>query len=207
LPRDRSGVALIISAPSGTGKSTLVRMLREEFPEFAYSVSYTTRAARKGEVDGRDYHFVTRERFLDLVAERFFAEYATVHGNLYGTPLQSTLQTLEQGRDLLFDVDVQGAAQLKRSMRVGAYVFLFPPSHDELRRRLLARGSEDERTLSTRLANAREEIGMAGSFEYWLVNDVLDDAYAALRAIYLAERARSTIRPDLMERVLATWRS
>jgi guanylate kinase len=207
LPRDRSGVALIISAPSGTGKSTLVRMLRQEFPEFAYSVSYTTRAPRKGEVDGRDYHFVTRERFLDLVTERFFAEYATVHDNLYGTPLQSTLQTLDHGRDLLFDVDVQGASQLKTSMQVGAYVFLFPPSHDELRRRLLARGSEDERTLSTRLANAREEIGMAGSFEYWLVNDVLDDAYAALRAIYLAERTRSTIRPDLMERVLATWRS
>ena len=119
LPEKRSGVALVISAPSGTGKSTLVRMLRTEFPEFAYSVSYTTRPPRRGEVQGQDYHFVTRERFLSLVEEGFFAEYAQVHANLYGTPLQATLDMLDHGQDLLFDVDVQGATQLKQSLGLG----------------------------------------------------------------------------------------
>jgi guanylate kinase len=202
----RSGVALIISAPSGTGKSTLVRMLRTEFPHFAYSVSYTTRAPRKDEVHGRDYHFVTRERFLALAEERFFAEYAEVHDNLYGTPLQATLETLARGQDLLFDVDVQGASQLKKSLGLGAFVFLFPPSYDELRRRLASRGSENERTLERRMENAREEIGKAASFEYWVVNDVLVDTYACVRAIYLAEKARSVNHPGLMEHILDTWK-
>jgi guanylate kinase len=205
MAEQRMGVALIISAPSGTGKSTLVRMLRAEFPEFAYSVSYTTREPRKGEVDGREYHFVSRDRFLALLSEKFFAEYAEVHDNLYGTPLQATLETLSRGQDLLFDVDVQGAYQLKHSLDLGSFVFLFPPSFDELRHRLTARGSEDERTMALRMDNAREEIGKAPFFEYWVVNEVLDNAYAALRSIYLAEQVRARTRPGLMEQVLATW--
>jgi guanylate kinase len=202
----RRGVALIISAPSGTGKSTLVRMLRSEFPQFAYSVSYTTRTPRKGEVDGRDYHFVTRERFLSLREDGFFAEHAEVHDNLYGTPLRAALDILDHGRDLLFDVDVQGATQLQRTLGRGAYVFLFPPSFCELKSRLINRGSENEQALARRMSNARDEIRRATSFGYWVMNDSLENAYASIRAIYLAEQCRAGTRPNMLDSVLSTWK-
>ena len=138
----RAGVVLVLCAPSGTGKTTLVRRLREEFPQFAYSVSCTTRAPREGEVDGRDYHFLTHEEFVRRRDAGFFAEWAEVHGNFYGTPLAATLATIEAGQDLLFDIDVQGAAQLRTSLPQGTYVFILPPSRVELERRLRSRGTD-----------------------------------------------------------------
>ncbi|MFW6323625.1 MAG: guanylate kinase [Desulfovibrionales bacterium] len=201
----RSGVALVLSAPSGTGKSTLCNMLIKEFPRFSFSISYTTRDPREGERDGQDYHFVTKRDFLSRIDQGFFAEWAQVHGNYYGTPLGATRSILTQGKDLLFDIDVQGAFQLKESMGQGCFVFLFPPSLAELKRRLACRGSEDSKVLDTRIKNAREEIKKANFFDFWIVNDDLDRAYDRLRAVYLAEQSRACLQPSLMKQILSTW--
>ena len=133
---ERQGIALVLSAPSGTGKTTLVKMLREEFPRLSYSISCTTRAPREGEQDGRDYHFLSRERFLQLKDEGYFAEWAEVHGNFYGTPLAPVREMLREGKDVLFDIDVQGARQVKTSLPEAFFAFILPPSLEELRRRV-----------------------------------------------------------------------
>ncbi|HIW78076.1 MAG TPA: guanylate kinase [Candidatus Bilophila faecipullorum] len=198
----RFGVPLIICAPSGTGKTTLVQRLRQEFPNFAYSVSCTTRAPRGQEVDGKDYHFLSVEEFLRRRDAGAFAEWANVHGNYYGTPLGPVLDTLKAGRDLLFDIDVQGAAQLHLSLPRGVYVFLLPPSMSELERRLRGRGTDEEASIARRLANADAEIRQAHWFDAWIVNDDLDAAYDHLRAVYLAATLNPAHRPALALSIL-----
>ena len=199
------GLALIICAPSATGKSTLIKRLTEEFPDFAFSVSYTTRPPREGERDGREYTFVDREAFIELTEKHFFAEWAQVHSNFYGTPLRETLETLRSGRDMLFDIDVQGARQLKENLKVGAYVFLLPPSRGELNRRMELRDSEDEADRAQRMQQAGDELRMADEFDYWIVNDDVDQAYAKLRCIYLAEKCRPKYNPELVSGLLQQW--
>ena len=148
---NRLGIALVISAPSGTGKTTLIKRLRKEFPTFGYSVSCTTRAPRDGEVDGRDYHFLSRERFVELRDQGHFAEWAEVHGNFYGTPLPPVREMLAKGQDILFDIDVQGAAQLRKNMPDARFLFILPPSVEELERRLRGRGLDSEEVILRRL--------------------------------------------------------
>ena len=183
----RSGVLLVVCAPSGTGKTTLIQRLRDEFPNFAYSISCTTRAPRGHETNGEDYHF---------------PEWATVPGNYYGTPLAPVLETLNPGQDVLFDIDVQGAAQLHLSLPRGQYVFLLPPSLSELERRLLGRGTDDEASIARRLSNAASEIRQAHWFDAWIVNDNLDKAYDELRAVYLASTLHPAHRPGLANTIL-----
>jgi guanylate kinase len=185
-----SGMMLVISAPSGAGKSTLIRRLREEFSAFAFSVSCTTRPPRPGELDGREYHFLTRAEFERRRDQGFFAEWAEVHGNFYGTPRQATADLLAAGRDVIFDIDVQGARQLKASMGQGCYVFVFPPSRQALERRLTGRGTDSPETIMRRLAGAQREIADSHWFDHWIVNDSLSLACDQLRAIYLAEKTR-----------------
>jgi guanylate kinase len=185
-----AGLMLVISAPSGTGKSTLIRRLTKEFKAFAFSVSCTTRAPRPGEVDGREYHFLTREEFLERRERGFFAEWAEVHGNFYGTPRKATIELLNAGRDIIFDIDVQGARQLKENLGQGCYVFVFPPSRAALERRLAGRGTDSPDVIARRLAGALREIGDSHWFDHWIVNDDLEQAYDQLRAIYLAEKTR-----------------
>ena len=170
----RSGVLLVVCAPSGTGKTTLIQRLRAEFPNFAYSISCTTRAPRGHEVDGKDYHFLSVEEFLRRREAGYFADWANVHGNYYGTPLAPVHETLKAGQDVLFDIDVQGAAQLHLSLPRGQYVFLLPPSLSELERRLRGRGTDSEDAIALRLTNARMEIGGCHWFDAWIVNDDLD---------------------------------
>lgn len=198
----RNGIVLVICAPSGAGKTTLVKKLREDFPHFGYSVSCTTRAPREGEVDGKDYQFLSRERFLALREEGYFAEWATVHGNYYGTPLAPTLDMLHKGRDVIFDIDVQGAAQLRLTLPQGLYVFILPPSLPELEQRLRNRGSESEETLQQRLGNALHEMRQAHWFDAWVVNDDLSVAYDQLRAAYLAATLKPQHRPLLLRTIL-----
>ncbi len=202
---DRSGVVLVLCAPSGTGKSTLAKRLLAEFSQFAFSVSYTTRPPREGEVDGREYTFVDEATFKALRDERFFAEWAEVHGNFYGTPLENTRALLAQGRDVLFDIDVQGASQLYGTLKQGCYVFILPPSMRELERRLRARGTDAEEIIKRRMANARRELQQAHWFNAWVVNDDLNQAYDRLRATYLAETLSPACRPGLLETLLAEW--
>jgi len=184
-------ILLIVSSPSGAGKTTLTRRLLEEFPEFRFSVSHTTRKPRPNEVDGRDYHFVTKEAFHEIIADNGFAEWAEVHGNLYGTSVSEIRQARDEGKSgVLFDVDYQGARQIKEKFPDAVGVFILPPSMDELRRRLESRGADDESSRRRRFKKAREEIEHYPFFDYMIVNDDLDRALSELRGIVLAERCR-----------------
>ena len=197
----REGIALVLSAPSGAGKTTLIKRLLAEFPHFGYSVSCTTRQPRQGEEHGKDYFFLSREEFERLRAERAFAEWAEVHGNFYGTPLVKEM--LRQGQDALFDIDVQGAAQLKLTLEGALFVFILPPSMRELERRLRGRGLDDESTIQRRLTNARQEMLEARWYDALVVNDNLEAAYDALRAVYLAATLAPGRNPRLVEELLA----
>jgi len=186
----RKGILYVISAPSGAGKSTLCRELLDIFPELRHSVSFTTRIPRVGELEGRDYHFVNREKFLAMIAAGEFAEWAEVHGNLYGTSLQTLQQCREDGIDLILDIDCQGAAQLKEKRVAGVNIFILPPSYNELRLRLEGRGSDSPAVIEKRLVNAEEEIRQAGWYDYIIVNDVFSRAVEELKSIVIAERHR-----------------
>ncbi|RUM88612.1 MAG: guanylate kinase, partial [Thermovibrio sp.] len=155
------GLLIVISAPSGTGKTTLVHMLLKEFPDLEFSVSYTTRPPRPGEVDGRDYHFVDRKTFERMIEEGDFLEWAEVYGNLYGTSRTQVLKALNEGKDVILDIDTQGALQVKKNFPEAVLIFILPPSLKELERRLRNRGTDDEETIERRLKTAREEIRRA----------------------------------------------
>jgi len=194
---------LIISSPSGAGKTTLTHELLRTFPDFTFSVSHTTRPPRTTEVDGRDYHFVERVRFEEMVNEHAFAEWAEVHGNLYGTSLAEIDRAQRDGkRGIVFDVDYQGARQLKASRATAVGVFILPPSMSELERRLHGRASETAEVITKRYAHALEEIEHYGFFDYLVVNDDLETAFTHLEGIVLAERSRRFRRADLAERLL-----
>jgi guanylate kinase len=190
-PTDPDLILLIISSPSGAGKTTLTRRLLQEFSEFRFSVSHTTRLPRANEVDGQDYHFVDEKTFRDIMAENGFAEWAEVHGNLYGTSVAEIDLARAGGKSgVLFDVDYQGARQIKEKFPHAIGVFILPPSMDELRRRLDGRGSDDAESRQRRFDKAREEIGHYPFFDYMIVNDELQRALGELRGIVLAEGCR-----------------
>ncbi|HZD40069.1 MAG TPA: guanylate kinase [Terriglobales bacterium] len=180
-----------MSAPSGTGKTTVINGLRSAFPEISLSVSTTTRARRTGEVSGRDYRFVSHDRFLAMRGSGEFAEWARVHDFYYGTPRRPLERSLRAGRDMILDIDVQGARQIKKQYRQAVSVFLLPPSWAELRRRLARRGTDGGEMVRRRLMNARREIQNVMQYDYYIVNDDLRDAVERLKAIVLAERQRS----------------
>lgn len=184
-------ILLIISSPSGAGKTTLTHRLLQEFPELRFSVSHTTRQPRANEVDGQDYHFVTEEGFRQVLDDDGFAEWAEVHGNLYGTSVREIERARELGKSgVLFDVDYQGARQIKEKFPHAIGVFILPPSMQELRRRLDSRGSDSEEVRERRFNKAREEIEHYPFFDYMIVNDDLQRALAQLRGIVLAEGCR-----------------
>jgi guanylate kinase len=188
---ERHGIVFIVSGPSGAGKSTLVDALLARIPDLRVSISCTTRAPRPGERDGREYHFVDREEFARRRDADEFAEWAEVHGSLYGTIRKPLDDAIADGTDVLLDIDVQGARHLKRSYREAAVaVMVFPPSWEELERRLRARSTEDDATVVRRLARAREEARALGEYDYWLVNRDVAESVARLEAIVVAERAK-----------------
>ncbi|MDL2210275.1 guanylate kinase [Desulfovibrio sp. OttesenSCG-928-O18] len=201
----RPGIALVLCAPSGAGKTTLARRLMAEVPSFAFSVSCTTRPARPGEVHGKDYTFMSKEEFLTLREQGHFAEWAEVHGNFYGTPLKAALDILASGRDILFDIDVQGAAQLKNTLPQAFFAFILPPSKAVLEKRLRGRGSETEESVAKRMGNARAELLQASWFDAWIVNDAMEEAYADLVAAYRAAALSPARRPDLVANLLKEW--
>ncbi len=206
LGATRKGLCLVLSAPSGAGKSTLVARLRAEFPGFAYSISCTTRAPRVGEENGVQYHFLSREDFLAKRDAGFFAEWAEVHGNFYGTPKGPVEDMLARGRDMLFDIDVQGALQLREVFPQALYVFILPPSREVLERRLRGRGTDSEEVIARRMKNALGELEQAGSFDYHIINDDIEEAADELRAVYVAGRARAICRPGVVAGLLAQWK-
>jgi guanylate kinase len=186
----RHGIIFILSAPSGAGKTTLYHRLRKAYPEIKLSVSCTTRARRKGEVNGQDYRFITVEQFEAMKSHGEFAEWASVHGNSYGTPRKPLDHSVQSGRDILLDIDVQGARQIKQVYPNAVSIFLLPPSLRELRRRLAARGTDGKEIIRRRLANAQDEIKERIYYDYYVVNREVNEAVRVLISIVEAERSK-----------------
>ena len=199
------GILFVISSPSGGGKGTLIRRARKLVPHLGYSVSWTTRRPREGERDGVNYRFVSVERFMAARERGEFLEWAVVHGNLYGTSRTAVEQELRAGRDVVLEIDVQGAASIRGTSKDSVSVFILPPSFEVLRARLIARETESVEQLNVRLGNSRGEVEQWREFDYVVLNDEIERAAGQLAGIVQAERARRERQEWLAERVLATF--
>lgn len=185
----KKGKLFVISGPSGVGKGTIVNRILSE-TDVRFSVSMTTRAPREGEVDGQSYFFVTREEFQKVIDEDGFLEHAEVYGNRYGTPRKQTEERLETGIDVLLDIDIQGALNVKRMSPEGVFIFILPPSLDELKNRITNRGTETEESLKLRIGSVMNELEYAREYDYCVINDDLEEAVSTVKAIITAEHAR-----------------
>lgn len=195
----------IVSAPSGSGKSTLVSRLMDSAPGLMFSISYTTRRPRGAETEGRNYHYVTRADFEAMIDQREFLEWAEVFGNYYGTHRGILEDARAKGKDLVLDIDVQGARQVKCYLPEAVTIFILPPSREILEQRLRARGEDDEAVIQRRLDAAAKEIGNYGAYDYVLINRDLAESDAVLEGIVYAERARRTRILDRIEPILKTF--
>jgi len=189
-PNHREGILFVVSAPSGAGKTSLCRELIDSLIDLRQSISFTTREKRSGEQEGVDYYFIDTKTFQQKIEAGEFAEWAEVHGCLYGTSLQTLNAATDQGIDLLLDIDCQGASQLKNSYQQGVFIFILPPDYAELEKRLRGRGTDDEIVIQRRLENSRKEISQAFWYDYLVVNDNIAVARDEIVAILTAERCR-----------------
>lgn len=196
------GILFIVSAPSGAGKTTLCRAMTRIFPDLYYSVSYTTRPPRPGDKEGKDYCFVSPEQFRKMAAQGDFAEWAEIYGYYYGTSRPILEKMINEGRHVILDIDGQGAKQLRERKWPGVFIFILPPSLQELRRRLAQRKSEKKEDLEVRLQKAKTEMLEAHWYDYIIVNDVLEKAQEDLKAIILAEQCRRPRKEDFLTEIL-----
>lgn len=188
--QNNRGVLIVISGPSGAGKGTICQELLNNNDNIYLSVSSTTRSPRQGEVDGENYYFLTQEEFETKVKNKGFIEYANVHGNYYGTPKLNVEKMLDEGKDVILEIDIQGALKVKENFAEGVFIFILPPSMDELKRRIIKRGSETEESLMTRFKNAYQEINYVSKYNYSVVNDTLEVAVSKVESIITAEKCR-----------------
>jgi len=186
--RVKKGSLFVVSAPSGAGKTTLCQRLSRVLENIKHSVSYTTRSPRQGEVNDRDYTFISEKKFMEMVKGGEFAEWARVHGNLYGTSKRRLNEMLNSGIDVILDIDVQGSAKIRKVYKDGVYIFILPPSIDALRERLFIRGSNSEEDIRLRLNEAKREIRQYKNYDYVIVNDRFEDALLELISIVRARR-------------------
>ena len=193
------GKTFIICGPYGVGKGTVVSRLMEADPTLYFPVSATTRAPRAGEADGVHYHFLTRERFQEWIDAGDFLEHAQFVGNFYGTPRRYVDEAMDQGRDVLLDIEIQGAEQIHQKRPEAVRIYIAPPSWEELERRLTGRGTEDGEKIRSRLARGREEFAAARDFDYLVINDTVEHAAAEIRAIMTAEHCRPAERAAQIE--------
>jgi guanylate kinase len=200
---DVRGIPIVLSAASGTGKTTLGQRLIKRFPEIKLSVSYTTRAPRPGEQNGVDYYFVSTTQFEEMVHQNAFIEWAQVHGNMYGTAFSEVSRRLDQGDDVLLDIDVQGGKSIRDRLPDSLLVFLLPPSLAELRRRLSSRGTDSAEQVQLRLLNARREIEAATIYDYLVINDDIDSASQTLAGVVQAERIRRADKGMVIKKILS----
>ena len=198
----RQGIPIVVSAPSGGGKTTLCRRLMEKLSGLEFSISHTTRASRGQEKDGVDYHFVSEAEFKNLIAEDKFLEWAEVHGNYYGSSLEAARKQLAQGRDVLFDIDIQGGYQIKEKMPEALLIFIVPPSMKVLEERLRGRASDAEDVIQKRLKAAREEIEGAVHYSHRIINDDLDCALDTFSSVVVAGRVEQSDKQAMMKQVL-----
>jgi len=182
------GLVFVMSGPSGTGKTSILRKLLQDTESLDFSVSYTTREIRPGEIEGEDYFFVSEKDFKSLIERGEFLEWATVHGNFYGTSRTFVENTISKGRDILLDVDVQGAISIMKKLEDAVYVFVAPPSYEELERRLTSRGTENSSSLKTRLENARWELEQMKLFQYLIINNDVCKSVNQFKAIIEASK-------------------
>lgn len=190
MKKKRKGIPFIVSAPSGAGKTTLCRMAADHFPGMRHSVSYTTRKPREGEVDGVDYWFVGNETFDALVKKREFLEHAGVHEKRYGTRKKDLLAILDSGYDAMLDIDVQGAANVRKRIKGGVYIFILPPSIEACEERLKTRGKDSPEEIKKRLKIAIKEIKRSSEYDYIIINEDLDDAFEKLKSIIISEKTK-----------------
>ncbi len=199
-----TGHLYIVAAPSGAGKTTLVRLLLEKDPDINVSISSTTRLPRTGESDGREYHFVGVQNFLDMVSQGEFLEWAEVHGNYYGTSKRWIEKEMEAGRDVLLEIDWQGAQQVRKVFPKAIGIFILPPSLEELKSRLSGRGTDSAETIARRIAAARDEMRHVDEFDYVIINDDLQQALDNLRSIICASRLQYTTQRQRYSSLFAT---
>lgn len=189
--KGEKGLLIVLSGPSGVGKGTVRKALfAQDDVDFQYSISMTTRKPREGEVDGVDYFFKTREEFEQLIRENKLLEWAEYVGNYYGTPIDYVEKTLNEGKDVFLEIEVQGALQVKKAFPEGLFIFLMPPSLDELKNRIVTRGTESEDLINNRMKVAKEEIEMMHAYDYVVVNDEVEKACERIKAIVLAEHCK-----------------
>ncbi|MBC7189221.1 guanylate kinase [Candidatus Aerophobetes bacterium] len=196
LLKKKTGLIVVISAPAGAGKTTLCKRLLQNCPSFISSVSFTTRAPRKQEIEGVDYYFVSREDFQELIEKGAFIEWAEVHGHLYGTSKEFLEKNIEAGKDVLLEVDVKGGKKIKECYPQAILIFILPPSWEELEKRLYRRGTEDEKSIKERLARAKEEIKYLPFYDYFIVNDDINIATRDLLRIIETERHKINRIPE-----------
>ncbi|OAA82716.1 guanylate kinase [Clostridium ljungdahlii] len=185
----RKGLLIVISGPSGTGKGTVCKALLKK-NDFWISTSVTTRSPRKGEVDGVNYYFLTEETFKDKIKNKDFLEYAKVYENYYGTPKSQVLKAIDEGKDVVLEIDIQGALKVKESYPEGVFIFILPPSMRELKNRIIGRGSETPESLNLRFKSAYKEINYVSKYNYAVINDTVDNAVENIESIITAEKCR-----------------
>lgn len=196
------GLLIVISGPSGAGKGTLCKVLLERNKELKLSVSCTTRSPRAAEREGSNYFFITKDKFDEMMEKDEFLEYAEVYGNYYGTPMSYVNKTLEEGNDVILEIDIQGALKVKNKYPDGVFIFIMPPTMDELKNRIKKRGSETEESLLRRFKAAFEELNYISSYNYVVVNDVIDTAVNKLESIISAERCRvDRVKTKVLEKI------
>jgi len=184
------GLLIVISGPSGAGKGTLCNLIKKEFPNIYYSISATTRSPREGERHGVDYLFISKEEFLALKDKNGFLEWALVYDNLYGTPKKLVEENIQKGRDVILEIDIQGALQVKKQYAGGVFIFVVPPSLSELKRRIEKRGKDSPEDIMKRMNSVHEELSYVTEYDYVIVNEKIETAVAKLKSIIIAEKCK-----------------
>ena len=204
------GIIFIVSSPSGCGKTTIIRnFLKQNKKGYYFSISHTTRPKRKNEINGKDYYFISKEEFMKMIKEDKFLEWAVVHNNYYGTSKEKVIENLNKGIDVILDIDVQGAEKIKKNKDLENFdivsIFIFPPSFSELKRRLLKRGAEDDKSLNIRLENAKKELERFSNYDYIIINDQLSKAIEEFSSILKSQRLKTKYQIQKIEKILKNW--